>query len=312
MTRRLPSLNSLRAFEAAGRLGLMKLAAEELHVTHSAISRQIQLLEATLDVRLFDGPKHAPKLTEAGRTLMPALSAAFDQMDAAVRLVADTEEGPLDVSCLGTFLMKWLIPRLHRFRQAHAAIDIRVSTADTPVDFSRENFDVAIRVGAGPWPVGADVIPLFAERFGPVYSTSLDVEPESVFTLPFLRTQTRRSAWNDWSGRAGLEIDATQATEFEHFYFMLEAAVAGLGICIAPWPLVADDIAAGRLIAPFGFIESGQSYVALRRRRRNKKSTTFCHWLQEAAVQFASEPDIHPGHFGAVSREISSMSLASQ
>ena len=312
MARRLPSLNSLRAFEAAGRLGLMKLAAEELHVTHSAISRQIQLLEATLDVRLFEGPKHAPKLTDTGRTLLPALSAAFDQMDAAVRLVADTEEGHLDVSCLGTFLMKWLIPRLHRFRQSHPAINIRVSTADTQVDFARDSFDVAVRVGAGPWPSEADVVPLFAERFGPVHSATVDVDPSDIFALPMLQTQTRRSAWTDWSKRAGIEAGTGTVTEFEHFYFMLEAAVGGLGVCIAPWPLVADDIAAGRLVAPFGFIESGQDYVALRRRRRNRKAATFCSWLHDVAVEFTSAPETQHDHFAALVRDASSISLASK
>jgi len=222
MARRLPSLNALRAFEAAGRHGLMKLAAEELHVTHSAISRQIQNLEEALGVRLFEGPKNAPRLTDAGRTLLPALSEAFDRIDAAVRLVASAEEGHLDVSCLGTFLMKWLIPRLHRFRQSHPAITIRLSTADTPVDFSRESFDVAIRVGAGPWPEDAEVIPLFAERFGPVCSPKLGAGPDNLFSLPMLQTQTRRSAWSDWCERAAVDVELRPASEFEHFYFMLE------------------------------------------------------------------------------------------
>lgn len=116
MVRRLPSLNALRAFEAAGRHGRMSQAADELNVTHSAVSRQVQLLEEALGVSLFEGPRNALRLTEAGRTLVPGLTGAFDQIDTAVRLVADTEDGPLDVSCLGTFTMRWLIPRLHRFQ----------------------------------------------------------------------------------------------------------------------------------------------------------------------------------------------------
>ncbi|WP_375411013.1 LysR substrate-binding domain-containing protein [uncultured Bradyrhizobium sp.] len=312
MARRLPSLNALRAFEAAGRLGLMKLAADELHVTHSAISRQIQHLEEMMDIRLFEGPKHAPKLTEAGKALLPALSAAFDQMDTAVRLVSDTEEGPLDVSCLGTFLMRWLIPRLHCFRKEHQTIEIRMSTADTPVDFSRENFDVAIRVGTGPWPDNSEVMPLFAEWFGPVCSPAIKVEPNEVLRLPLLQTQTRRSAWKDWSKRTGIAFDPLCGTEFEHFYFMLEGAIAGLGLCIAPWPLVADDIVAGRLIAPFGFVESGQDYVALRRRRRNRKAATFTNWLKNSAADFMQSSNLELRHFGSVSRETSSISLTSK
>ncbi|MDR6671227.1 LysR substrate-binding domain-containing protein [Rhizobium sp. 1399] len=310
--RHMPSLNALRAFEAAGRLGLMKLAAEELNVTHSAISRQIQHLEEVLGTPLFEGPKHAPKLTEAGRILIPGLSAAFDQIDATVRLVSDTQDGVLDVSCLGTFLMKWLIPRLHRFRSDHPSIDVRLSTADSPVDFSRESFDVAIRVGTGPWPDDCEVIPLFSERFGPVHAGNLPADGGSVMRLPRLSTQTRRSAWVDWTRLSGIKAGAESGTEFEHFYFMLEAAVGGLGMCIAPWPLVADDIKAGRLIAPFGFTESGQSYVALRRHRRNTKASTFCEWLRKAATEFDRESITDMDHFAAGAREMSSISLASK
>lgn len=284
--RHMPSLNALRAFEAAGRLGLMKLAAEELNVTHSAISRQIQHLEDVLGTPLFEGPKHAPKLTEAGRTLIPGLSAAFDQIDAAVRLVSDTQDGALDVSCL--------------------------STADSPVDFSRERFDVAIRVGTGPWPADCEVIPLFSERFGPVHAGNLTADDASVMRLPRLSTQTRRSAWTDWTRLSGIKAGTESGTEFEHFYFMLEAAVGGLGMCIAPWPLVADDIKAGRLIAPFGFSESGQNYVALRRHRRNKKASTFCDWLSTAAAEFDRDSITKIDHFVAGAREISSISLASK
>lgn len=101
-------------------------------------------------------------------------------------------------------------------------------------------------------------------------------------------------------------------TEFEHFYFMLEAAVGGLGVCIAPWPLVADDIIAGRLIAPFGFIESGQEYIALRRRRRNKKATTFCRWLHDVADEFTNAPEMRIDHLTMAVREASSINLASR
>src|SRR6218665_819144 len=112
MARRIPSLNALKAFEAAGRHGRMTLAAEELNVTHSAVSRQIQHLEAMLGVPLFEGPKNRLRLTEAGTALLSGLGMAFDQIDASVRAVADTDEGPLDVSCPGTFTMRWLIPLL--------------------------------------------------------------------------------------------------------------------------------------------------------------------------------------------------------
>jgi LysR family glycine cleavage system transcriptional activator len=288
MARRIPSLNALRAFEAAGRHGQMTLAAGELHVTHSAVSRQVKHLEALLGVQLFEGPKNALRLTEAGRMLLPGLTAAFDQIDVAVRLVADMEEGPLDVSCLGTFSMRWLIPRLYRFKTAQRAIEVRLTASDSPVDLARDGFDVAIRVGAGPWPDGAEVVHLLAEHVGPVLAPPLaQSAPRDFSGIPLLHTRTRPRAWADWCGRTGVAVRALSETEYEHFYFMLEAATAGLGVCIAPWPLVADDILAGRLVAPHGFVESGQDYVALRRKRPHRKSALFCEWLRAEADLFA-------------------------
>jgi DNA-binding transcriptional LysR family regulator len=227
------------------------------------------------------------RLTEAGRTLLPGLTAALDQIDTAVRLVADTEEGPLDVSCLGTFTMRWLIPRLYRFQAANPGIEVRLTSSYRPVDFGRDGFDVAIRVGSGPWPEDAEIVSLFRERVGPVLPPQLAQAAAQDFAgLPILHTRTRPHAWSQWCALVGVPVDHEAGTEYEHFYFMLEAATAGLGVCIAPLPLVADDIRAGRLIAPHGFIESGQDYVALLRARRHRKSALFCQWLQAEGRQF--------------------------
>ncbi|MBB4568406.1 LysR family transcriptional regulator [Rhizobium leucaenae] len=292
MARRIPSLNALRAFEAAGRHGRMTLAADELNVTHSAVSRQIQHLEDVLGVPLFEGPKNKLRLTEAGSTLLSGLVSAFDQIDMSVRSVADTEEGSLDVSCPGTFTMRWLIPRLYRFQAEYPNIEVRLTASSRPVDFTRDGFDVAIRVGAAPWPQGAEVISLFPEQTGPVLSPPLIKTAAGNFAgVPQLHTRTRLRAWGDWLSRSGAPVEAGGRVEYEHFYFMLEAASAGLGVCVAPWPYVTDDIRFGRLAAPLGFIDSGHHYVALRRARRNRKSVLFCEWLQKEAQAFlASHP----------------------
>lgn len=285
--RRLPSLNALRAFEAAGRHGRMTLAAEELHVTHSAVSRQVQHLEDLLGVALFAGPKNRMQLTEAGVTLLSGLSPAFDQMDLAVRSVADTAEGPLDVSCPGTFTMRWLIPRLYRFSDAYPDIEVRLSASSQPVDFQRDVFDIAIRAAPGPWPVGGEVTELFPERIGPVISPKLwNRHGNNLEKLTLLHTRSRRHAWKVWGSQAAMPVTDGEGVEYEHFYFMIEAALSGLGICIAPWPMVADDLASGRLVAPYGFVGSGQSYVVLRRNRQHRKSQLFSDWLVEEARQF--------------------------
>lgn len=296
MTRRgLPSLNALRAFESAARHGRMTLAAGELAVTHGAVSRQVRQLEEALGVKLFEGPKNRPVLTEAGRALLPYLTAAFDRIEAGIRAVADGDSGTLDVSCLGTFTMRWLIPRLNRFQAAHPHIDVRLSASDAPVDFTREGYDVAIRVTSGPPPADMVVAELFAEWVGPVLAPSLAAgaglrRPEDFRAVPLLHTRTRRHAWASWAAKVGWTTGTLDGAEFEHFYYMLEGATAGLGAAIAPWPLVVDDLRAGRLVAPLGFVPSGQSYVVARRPRRSRKAEAFCAWAMREGLDMPTPP----------------------
>jgi LysR family transcriptional regulator, glycine cleavage system transcriptional activator len=286
MRRGLPSLNALQAFEAAGRHGRMTLAAAELSVTHGAVSRQVRHLEQVLGVALFEGPKHALRLTEAGRTLLSHLTTALDTIDVGLQAVRADTAGLLDVSCLGTFMMRWLIPRLHRFQGG--GIEVRLRAADTPADFAREGYAVAIRVAEHPLPRDALTTELFAESVGPVLAPQLAARTRRkgwgrFAGVTLLHTRTRPHAWSAWAAVAGWDGAPRAGTQFEHFYFMLEAATAGLGVGIAPWPLVIDDIQAGRLVAPFGFRPSGQSYVAMRRNQRDRTAQAFCEWLRAEA-----------------------------
>jgi LysR family glycine cleavage system transcriptional activator len=296
MTRRqLPSLNALRAFEAAGRLGRMTLAAEELSVTHGAVSRQVGHLEELLGVKLFAGPKNNMQLTDAGHRLLASLTSGFDQLDWGVRAIADKSDGALDVSCLSTFTMRWLIPRLFRFKHRAPDIDPRLSASAAPVNFERESYEVAIRVDDHPIPSSAEITTLFPEYVGPVLSPGLADRlrlgcPGDYAKAPLLHTKTRPHAWYSWVEAVGAPRRKLLGKEFEHFYFMLEAATAGLGVCIASWPLVIDDISAGRLVAPFGFSPSGQRYVAVRRKSRNQKAQNFCQWLEEEGGSTPSPP----------------------
>ncbi|WP_414832430.1 LysR substrate-binding domain-containing protein [Afifella sp. YEN Y35] len=293
MTRRLPSLNALRAFEAAGRHGRMSLAAEELNVTHSAVSRQVQQLEDVLGVPLFEGPKNAIRLTEEGRALLPGLTAGFDQLQAAVARVATRRSSLIDLACSGTLAMRWLIPRLHVFKERHPEIEVRLTACDHDQEFARIDFDLALRVGTGPWPAGLLTRPLFAEKIGPVLSPSIArLLPQDIAGLPILHTRTRPGAWVQWAGASGERNPASEleaapaATVYQRFYYLLEAATAGLGVAIGPWPLVADDIAAGRLVAPFGFCPSGNDYIALWRPRPTAALTLLLDWLFEEAERF--------------------------
>lgn len=287
MARSLPPLNALRAFEAAARLGSVTAAAAELHVTHGAVSRQVKQLEQTLGTALFQRVGTGLRLTEAGKRLLPALTSSFDLMEAGVAQAARTRGGNLIVSCLGTFTMRWLIPRLFAFRAMHPDIEVQLSASDAPVNFLRDRFDLAIRTERPPWPSGVIATPFIEEEVGPVLSPGLQARldlrtVDDLARATLLHTDTRRSAWPDWfaaNGRA--ELPPAAAQSFEHFYFMLQAAASGLGVAIGPKPVIEDDLAAGRLVAPFGFVKSGLSYVSLRPHADDGRAALFEAWLVE-------------------------------
>ncbi|EEX16592.1 HTH-type transcriptional regulator TrpI [Citreicella sp. SE45] len=285
----LPPLTALRAFEAAIRHGRMTRAADELGVTHGAVSRQVRLLEETFGVQLLERKRDGLVSTEAGAALADRLSRGFREIEAGVAALRDEASGALDVSCLGTFTMRWLIPRLGRFAATHPDIEVRLMQSDAPTDFARGGYDVAIRVTDHALPEDAHVTTLFPERFGPVLSpglaTQLDLRgPADLARAPRLWARTRPVAWADWCARAELP-PLDDGTPYEHFYFMLEAAAAGLGVALAPEPHVADDLAAGRLVAPFGLIPSGLEYVAVRCRNAPRKARMFCDWIGTEARQ---------------------------
>jgi DNA-binding transcriptional LysR family regulator len=268
--RRLPPLKALPAFEEAARHLSFSAAARELNLTHGAISRQMKSLETHLGVRLFRRLNRRVELTEAGAAFLPAARTALDVVEAsAARLSTATRQGPLVVSCLPTFMMRWLIPRLYDFNARHPAIDVRLQASSAPVDFARDGVDVAIRIGDGAWPEGIEAHAFMKEEIGPVCSPSLAERrklrrPADLGQHTLLHTETRADAWPDWLARSRLAaVDASKGQRFEHFYFLLEAAVGGLGVAVAPKPLVMEDLKLGRLVAPFGFLRSGRQYCLL-------------------------------------------------
>lgn len=299
MPRRLPPLNALRAFEAAARLGRMHAAADELSVTSGAISKQVQQLEDHLQVPLFQGSKNKPELTAAGLALLPVLSAALDQIEVVVRAIRNTgAAGTLDVSCFSTFTVKWLIPRLFDFHNQHAEIEIRLRATGTNPSTESAPCDVVITVEALPANPAAATTQLskqlFAEHLGLVLAPSLAAQgrlhkPQDLNNFTLLNAQTRRNAWQMWASAAGCDAPGASGPVFEHYYFTLQAAAGGLGVAVAPWHLVADDVREGRLLAPFGFCASGLHYVAKQRQTPCAKSEIFCAWLQ-SQVQTSPPP----------------------
>ncbi|MBB4953229.1 DNA-binding transcriptional LysR family regulator [Agrobacterium vitis] len=272
---------ALRAFEAAARHGKITSAAEELAVTHGAISRHVSHLEAVIGVPLFEGARNRPRLTAEGRVFGFALTAAFDQMEDALRIVARGDDNILDLACLSTFAMRWLIPRLHDFTAKYPQYDVRLATDDRP---PRTRVDVQIVVLSSDVAVPDNGSLLFQEELGLIIAPSLASVGSDLLSLPRLETRTRPHVWQEWSRLAGQAGQAgTAATRiFDHYHLTIEAALNGLGAAVVPRHLVCDDVACGRLLAPYGFLRSDYRYVVNVERRGRRKTEHFVQWLKEA------------------------------
>lgn len=254
----LPSLNGLRAFEAMGRTGSATLAGAELRVTHSAVSRQVKALEQALGVRLFEGPKHRLRLTDPGRTLLAGLSEGFDLLAATVRGVRDREAVRLAVH--PSLAVKWLVPRLADFERRRPEITLQLSELELHAVRQR-GADLALRYVDAPEAGAPGVEALAANRIGLVCA------PQMVGTLdtaPRLTTRTRESAWTDWEAAGGRAAPRGRNRTLAHLHMVLDAAVAGLGAAVLPHTLVEDEIAAGRLVAPAGFLPDGGVLAVIR------------------------------------------------
>jgi len=255
--RRLPPLNALRAFEAGARHLSFTKAAQELHVTQAAVSHQVRQLEEHLGVALFRRYTRRLALTEEGRALLPAVGEAFDRIDQAVR---DLGEGSgnrlLTVSLTHSFAGKWLVPRLGRFRQQHPEVDLRLHHSAQPADFTRDDVDLAVRWGRGGWPnLGIDF--LKAEAISPVCSPKLLEGPHPLRKPADLRHHSLLhdydyDDWFAWLRAAGVQdVEAYRGPILDETNVLIQAALEGQGVALTDLALVADDLAAGRLVRPF-------------------------------------------------------------
>lgn len=260
MKHALPPLNALRVFEAAGRHLNFTRAAEELHVTQAAVSQQIRNLEERLGTRLFRRQHRRLLLTEEGQIYLPPVREALKHIAQATdRLQSRHMSGVLTVSVLPSFASKWLVPRLHKFRDRHPDVDVRVSAFEWLVDFDRDQVDLAIRYGRGKWP-GLRADPLLTEDVFPVCSPLLLDGPRALRRPADLRHHTllhddySREDWRVWLTAAGVEgVDPGRGLSFSHTSIMLEAAENAQGVALGRTPLVADDLDRGRLVKPFRF-----------------------------------------------------------
>ncbi|WP_144150543.1 transcriptional regulator GcvA [Paraburkholderia sp. BCC1885] len=258
MQRTLPPLNALRAFEAAGRLGSFKEAAAELHVTHGAVSQHVRLLEEWLGAPLFERHNRRVVLTPAAQTYLAEIGPLFEQLSLATARygVSASASRTLSVNASATFTLRWLVPRLARFRAGHPDVEVRVETSNEPVESLKETYDVVIRGGPDTF-YGYSMRPFLAEERLPVCSPALLQRlplriPDDLRQHTLLHTSSLPRLWPDWLARAEIPALRPAATlTFDHFYLTLQAAIDGIGIAMGPTALVSDDLAAGRLVAPF-------------------------------------------------------------
>lgn len=279
-------LNALRSFEVAARLGTQSAASSELFVTHGAISRQIANLEDYLGLKLFIGAKRAPELTEVGKRLLQNLTPAFDQIDEAVRQAKNADERVLDVHCYSTFAILWLIPRLHKFQGIRPNLRIKLTTDASVSLLARSPYDLAILLIDDEADLQPSDTPLMDEKLGFVIAPGLlgDATPQTLGRFARIETSTRLDAWPAWVNLMDAPIDLDQmglVSTYEHYSFAIEATANGMGSCIAPYHLVYDKILDGKLVAPFGFVESGRTYIIRSLRDPNPKCKAFCEWLRK-------------------------------
>jgi DNA-binding transcriptional LysR family regulator len=258
----LPSLNALRAFEATARTGRVTLAAEELHVTHSAVSRQVKALERALGVRLFAGPKNRLELTAAGRELLPSLTEAFDQIASAVRRVRTGAED-LHIAVNASVSVKWLIPRLAGFQAANPGIRLHLSELAAHAT-SHRGAQGVVRIVPLSRTEAADCTPFIRNALGAVMSPDMAARcGNDPLRAPRLAAATHPEAWPIFAEHAGIELPPANERAFPHVHFAMDAAIAGLGAAVVSWPLCVQEVQSGRLVAPLGFRVSHSAFALL-------------------------------------------------
>lgn len=278
-------LNGLRALEAAGRLGNLRAAAEELGVTIGAVSQQILKAEEQFGRPLFERHPKGLKATAFGQDVLRYLSAGFAEISTGVALAERRREGVLTVSVAPVFASKWLVWRLQRFREQYPDIRIRIDADVALVDPASSDVDVCIRVGRGGWPnVRAEK--LLDQLVFPVCSPAMGESlrhPRDLATVPIVREPTPMFGWSAWLGPNGLDESILgDGPVFSDASLCLDAAVAGQGVFLGWETLACDAIAMGRLVAPFpDRYETGISYwfVTARSAPLIRAVSAFREWL---------------------------------
>ena len=294
MSKALPSLPAVRAFEAAARLGSFTRAADELHMTQAAVSYQIKQLEQRLGLGLFHRQPRQVVLTPAGQRLAPAVLDAFKQLRTAFAQAIERVETELAITALPTIASAWLVPRLGAFQLTHPRLAVRLDTTVELVDLNRGEFDVGIRIGAGEWP-GLDADFLLPSLFTPLCSPALRERlrtPADMLALPRFGRERWWRAWFAAAGLADADLTAKPGVELDVEQHAVTAAIAGHGVALSSPLFFEQDIAAGRLLQPFELVVRDQRDYWLTyptTLRTSEKIRAFRAWLLAQAAACCQE-----------------------
>lgn len=286
--RQIPFMNGIKAFEAAARSGSFAKAAHELNVTPAAVSRMVHLLEARLGVTLFERKANRLAATPAGHAYQAGLTQLLDQLAALTQQV--TAMGSARVLTVGvgpTFAIRWLIPRLADFQKRAPDIEVRFATGGESVPFS-DDWTCGIRLGNGDWP-GLEAAPLFEADLTPVCTPALArrlKHPHDLKAATLLRVNHAPQDWPLWLAAAGVSGIQPKGPKFEYYGHALQAASDGVGVAMGIRPYIDDDLAAGRLVAPFALsVPKGAHWYLLYRAAREAEPAfaAFRDWIVKAA-----------------------------
>ncbi len=282
-------LNALRAFEAAARHLSFTRAAIELCVTQAAVSHQVKILEQRLGATLFRRLPRGLMITEEGQALLPALQESFDRMAEMLdRFEGGHVRQVLKLGTVGTFAVGWLVPRLGDFHRRYPFVDLRLSTNNNRVDIAAEGLDYAIKFGNGAWhdteaetlfeaPLSVLCIPAIADQLGSI---------EDVAAQPLLRSY-RADEWPSWFAAAEVAAPPIHGLVFDSSVLMVDAALQGAGVALAPPLMFSRHVATGALRQPFPISISKGSYwlTRLKSRAPTPAMEIFRSWLAEQAAQ---------------------------
>lgn len=300
MNAHLPSLNRLRAFEAAARLGSFAAAAVELHVTPAAVSQKVRLLEDGLGFPLFKRHANALELTDQGRAYQPGLQSAFAAITRLTDEVRAMRAGPvLTVGVAPALAMHWLIPRLATFNRDHPDIEVRIATGGI-MNPLRDDWTCTVRRGNGDWP-GYTAEELFPTTLVAVCAPALAKQvhkPRDLHRVPAVVVAHLRKQWDWWFEASGVKPSgALREVSFGSSAMAVQAVLDGVGVLVAQLPYVSDALASGRLVAPFGVPRERYEswYLAFRAVRAEDAALgAFREWLHGEALRQKERYPIAP------------------